>query len=205
MPDIHTWIHHAFVLTELSAHCTVSTYTYYIPSKTYFISIYHKRYSWFPASSVTFLMLCWTHILCWSSSFSLWSRTASSAFSIAMRSGASTDVHDRFAPLCCETEHKTLHSTVLQHVKTHYYCCLRSGKPLCYSYLQQSSAVQGLVVSRMTFLHCKLSPPMPSLLPPTRALCMSWCCLAKLHMCSSSYSCLWHCTFDNFFLQTGTQ
>ena len=30
-----------------------------------------KRYSWFPASSVTFLMLCWTHILCWSSVFSL--------------------------------------------------------------------------------------------------------------------------------------
>ena len=58
-----------------------------------------KRYSWFPASSVTFLMLCWTHILCLSSSFSLYSRRAISDFSVAMRSGASTVVHDRFAPL----------------------------------------------------------------------------------------------------------
>lgn len=58
-------------------------------------------------SSVTFLMLCWTQTLCWSSSFSLRARSSSSAFRSISLSAISLVLHPGPTPL----KHKDKRST----------------------------------------------------------------------------------------------
>ena len=63
-----------------------------------------KGYLLFSTSSVTFLILCWTLDLCWSSSCSIWSNWSSSNFSSSTRSVASFVLLPGPPPLHAEEE-----------------------------------------------------------------------------------------------------
>lgn len=65
-----------------------------------------EGYWWLPMSSVTFLMLCWTHILCWSSSLSRCSSSSISSFNCSNRSDISNELHPGPAPLQWKQPHE---------------------------------------------------------------------------------------------------
>lgn len=72
---------------------TTSSYNIYINT------LCSEGYGLLLESSVTFLMLCWTQTLCWSSSFSLRARSSNSAFRSISLSAISLVLHPGPTPL----------------------------------------------------------------------------------------------------------
>lgn len=108
-------------------------------------------------SSVTFLMLCWTQTLCWSSSCSLRARSSSSAFRSISLSAISLVLQPGPTPLKHKGKHmvmyrqqaKTNHTLVSTHAVSHYPAS--SLKQLYQSALYQSLVKTHVSVLQLMF------------------------------------------------------